>query len=80
MKTLEECATLDELADHAWGTTDITSYGHDSLRVALQRAAELGRQQGWNEAIEAVIEFIRRFGEAYIHDVLELKMPTKEKP
>lgn len=93
MKTLEECATLEEV--EIW----LQEQSHsDANTQALQRAAELGRQQGWNEAIEAAVQYhqieiellqldglgrenfweIARH-EQYIHGIRALKMPTQQK-
>ncbi len=53
--------------------------------AALHRAAELGRQQGWNEAIEAaavnVTDNVRSGTDAKIIAAVlrTMKMPTQEK-
>ena len=94
MKTLDECATLEELVMSRRSCAAIPV----ANEAALQRAAELGRQQGWNEAIEAAVQYhqieiellqldglgrenfweIARH-EQYIHGIRALKMPTQEK-
>jgi hypothetical protein len=85
---LEECATLEEI--HDWldhgGVTDGDGHPAENIKAALQHAAELGRQQGWNEAIEAAAGHLRVKREPYrimwdvaADEIAALKMPTQEK-
>jgi hypothetical protein len=63
MKTLDECATLEELVMSRRSCAAIPV----ANEAALQRAAELGSQQGWNEAIEAARKAIADNAEAFSH-------------
>jgi hypothetical protein len=82
MKTLEECATLEEI--HDWldhgGVTDGDGHPAENINAALQRAAELGRQQGWNEAIEAAARACSNRKKVYQHKMREEEKRSSPMP
>jgi hypothetical protein len=78
----EDCATLEELIMSRRSCAAIPV----ADEASIQRAAELGRQQGWNEAIEAaaiagdfVYECELSARETVGSRIRALKMPTKKK-
>jgi hypothetical protein len=79
MKQLKDCVSLLDI--ELWLQDSNQS---DANTQALKRAHELGRQQGWNEALNSSAEYVAEYLAARgfffrIDSIRDLKMPTQEK-